>query len=97
MNNFQNFGYNINTVILEGVSMDNEIKGMTILKIETDPINSTYTVTSHAGSSVNEIAFAVHVVIKTLIRDGHIKTKKEFDKLVNKYFNDSQYAEVKNV
>jgi hypothetical protein len=77
--------------------MSNEIKGMTILKVDTDPINSTYTVTSHAGSSVNEIAFAVHVVIKTLIRDGYIKTKKEFDKLVNKYFNDIQYAEVKDV
>lgn len=77
--------------------MGDEIKGMTILKVDTDPINSTYTVTSHVGSSVNEIAFAVHVVIKTLIRDGHLKTKKEFDKLVNKYFNDMQYAEVKNV
>ena len=76
--------------------MQNDIKGMTILKVDTDPINSTYTVTSHTGSSVNEIAFAVHVVIKTLIRDKHIKTKQEFDKLVNKYFNDLQYSEVKD-
>lgn len=79
--------------------MDNtgkDIKGMTILKVDTDPVNSTYTVTSHAGSSVNEMAFAVHVVIKTLIRGGHVKNKKEFDTLVKKYFEDSQYAEVED-
>lgn len=68
----------------------------TVLLVTVDNASSTYTVESPKGSSVNEMAFAVMVTIRTLIREGHIKNKTEFDKLVKQYFTDPQYAEVKN-
>lgn len=74
--------------------MDNEY---VVLEVRTDPEKSTYTVKSCQDSSVNEMAFAVAVVIKVLVRDGLVKSKSQFDKLVKKYFTDSQYAEVEDV
>ena len=71
------------------------IKVKTVLKVTTDAETSIYQVHADEGSSVNEMAFAVSVVIKTLIRDGHIKTRHDFMKLVNKYCTDTQYDEVK--
>lgn len=48
----------------------------------------------YPGMTVAEIAFDVMVTIRLLLQDGHIKEKAEFDKLVEKYFTDPQYAPV---
>lgn len=61
----------------------------TILKVTCN--ENTYQVSAEQGSSVNEMAFAVMVVIRTLIKANYIKEKKEFIRLVNKYFDDPQY------
>jgi len=49
--------------------------------------------------TVAEIAFCHMVTIRLLLQDNYIKSKREFDNLVKKYFNDPQYApiEVKDV
>lgn len=69
---------------------------VTVLRVDTDLENSTYSVSARKGSTVNEMAFAVSVVIKTLVRDGYIKNYHEFMKLIKKYCTDSQYEEVTN-
>lgn len=56
--------------------------------------DGNYVVYGHRKSSVPEVAFEVMIIIRTLITEGHIKNKAEFDKLVKKYFNDPQYAPV---
>lgn len=65
-----------------------------ILSVIADESMSTYRISACPGSSVNEMAFAVMIVIKALIRDGFIKNKRVFDRLVSKYYQDSQYSEV---
>lgn len=50
----------------------------------------------YPGMTVAEIAFDVMVTIRLLMKDGYIKDKKEFDKLVKKYFTDSQYLPLEN-
>lgn len=50
----------------------------------------------YPGMTVAEIAFDVMVTIRLLIQDGYIKDKKEFDKLVKKYFTDPQYLPLEN-
>jgi hypothetical protein len=54
-----------------------------------------YQVYTYPGMTVAELAFNVMVTIKLLLDGKYIKTKKEFDALVTKYFNDPQYAPVK--
>ena len=44
--------------------------------------------------TVAEIAFNVMVTIRLLEKDKYIKDRHEFMKLVNKYYNDPQYAPV---
>lgn len=66
----------------------------TVLKVTTDLNGTTYDVSADEGSSVNEMAFAVMVVIRALIKTGNIKDAKEFTDLVNKYLTDVQYEEV---
>lgn len=66
----------------------------TVLKVETDFEKSTYTVSAEQGSSVPEMAFAVMVVVRTLIKNDLIKSCKDFTDMVEKYFNDPQYQEV---
>lgn len=46
----------------------------------------------HPGMTVEETAFCHMVTIRLLLKDGHIKSKREFDKLINKYFTDPKYA-----
>lgn len=67
-----------------------------VLAVRFNHDKNVYTVSTSQGSSVNEMAFAVMVVIKTLMRDGYIKDSKEFIDLINKYLGDPQYEEVKN-
>ncbi len=55
-----------------------------------------YQVYVYPGMTVAEIAFNMMVTIKLLLKDGYIKSKAEFDALIEKYFNDPQYAEVKD-
>jgi hypothetical protein len=54
-----------------------------------------YQVYLYPGMTVAEIAFNVMVTIRLLLQDGYLKNKGEFDKLVKKYFNDPQYAPLK--
>ena len=49
----------------------------------------------YPGMTVAEIAFDVMVTIRLLLQEGYIKDKKEFTKLVDKYFNDPQYKPLK--
>lgn len=66
----------------------------TVLKVTTDAATSTYRVSADQGSSVNEMAFAVMVVIRSLIKTKNIKTPEEFLDLAKKYLTDVQYQEV---
>ena len=56
-----------------------------------------YQVYLYPGMTVAELAFNVMVTIRLLEKDGYIKDKEEFDALVTKYYNDPQYAPVKEV
>lgn len=67
----------------------------TVLKVTTDLNGTTYDVSADEGSSVNEMAFAVMVVMRALIKTGNIKDAKEFMDLVNKYLTDVQYEEIR--
>lgn len=65
-----------------------------VLAVSYNVTDDTYTVGTCQGSSVEEMAFAVMVVIKTLERDGHIESPNTFLDLVDKYLNDPQFEEV---
>lgn len=54
-----------------------------------------YQVYVYPGMTVAEIAFNVMVTIRLLELDGYIKDKSEFDALIEKYYNDPQYAPIK--
>ena len=56
-----------------------------------------YQVYTYPGMTVAEIAFNVMVTVRLLEIDGYIKDKDEFLALVNKYYNDPQYAPVTEV
>lgn len=56
-----------------------------------------YQVYLYPGMTVAEIAFDMMVTIRLLEKDGYIKDKSEFDSLVNKYYNDPQYAPIEEV
>lgn len=68
-----------------------------ILQIGVLSDDKGYQIYCYPGMTVEEIAFCHMVTIRLLIKDGHIKTKREFDKLINKYFTDSQYAPLEDV
>lgn len=70
----------------------NEVTSVDILKVSTDN-EGRYSVTIEKGMSVEEVAFAMAVVIKVFGRDGVIK-QEEMLELVKKYIDDSQYQEV---
>ncbi len=65
-----------------------------ILAVAFDEEANTYSVDIPAGSSVQETAFAMAIVIKCLIRDGIIEKSSDMTNLVNKYVDDPQYQEV---
>lgn len=56
-----------------------------------------YQVYTYPGMTVAEIAFNVMVTVRLLEMDGYIKDKDEFLALVNKYYNDPQYAPIAEV
>lgn len=66
-----------------------------IVGVAFNEANNTYSVDIAQGGSVNEVAFAVSVVIKCLVRDGVIENNEYFTDLVNKYLTDPQFNEVK--
>lgn len=49
----------------------------------------------YPGMTVAELAFNVMVTVRLLEADGYIKDKDEFLALVDKYYNDPQYAPLK--
>lgn len=51
-----------------------------------------YQVYIYPGMTVAEIAFNMMVTIRLLEKDGYIKDKEEFDRLIEKYYRDPQYA-----
>ena len=51
-----------------------------------------YQVYLYPGMTVAEIAFNVMVTIRLLEQDGYIKDKEEFVALINRYYDDPQYA-----
>lgn len=51
-----------------------------------------YQVYIYPGMTVAEIAFNMMVTIRLLEKDGYIKDKEEFDRLIEKYYQDPQYA-----
>ena len=56
-----------------------------------------YQVYLYPGMTVAEVAFNVMVTIRLLEQDGYIKDKAEFDALIDKYYNDPQYAPIEEV
>ena len=59
--------------------------------------NSAYQVYTYPGMTVAEIAFNMMVTVRLLEMDGYIKNKDEFLALVEKYYNDPQYAPITEV
>ncbi len=56
-----------------------------------------YQVYLYPGMTVAELAFNMMVTIRLLEQDGYIKDKAEIDALIEKYYNDPQYAPIKEV
>ena len=71
---------------------DNQFRPL--LSISFNEQNSQYTIDIGQGMSIQELAFGVMVLTKILIRDGFIKNKREFDRMVTNYYKDGQYSEV---
>lgn len=57
--------------------------------------DADYQVYLYPGMTVAEIAFDVMVTIRLLEHMKYIKNKTEFIKLINKYYDDPQYAPIK--
>lgn len=53
-----------------------------------------YQIYLYPGMTVAEIAFNVMVTVRLLEKDGYIKERDEFMKLVEKYYTDPQYAPI---
>lgn len=68
---------------------------MLIVSLDID--KNIYQVDVSKGSTVNEIAFNMAVVIRCLLKDKVIKDVTEMTDLVIKYCTDGQYDEVKEV
>ena len=56
-----------------------------------------YQVYLYPGMTVAEVAFNMMVTIRLREQDGYIKDKAEFDALIDKYYNDPQYAPIMGV
>jgi hypothetical protein len=76
--------------------MDNEkiVINDRILQYGVVSNGTDYQVYLYPGMTVAEMAFDVMVTIRLLEQDGYIKDKAEFDALINKYYNDPQYAPI---
>lgn len=68
-----------------------------MLTVSLDIDKNIYQVDVPKGSTVNEIAFNMAVVIRCLLKDNVIKDVTEITDLVIKYCTDGQYDEVKEV
>lgn len=56
-----------------------------------------YQVYLYPGMTVAEIAFNVMVTIRLMEKDGYIKDKSEFLALIDRYYEDPQYAPIEEV
>lgn len=68
-----------------------------MLTVSLDIDKNIYQVDVPKGSTINEIAFNMAVVIRCLLKDKVIKDVTEMTDLVIKYCTDGQYDEVKEV
>lgn len=67
-----------------------------ILAISFNVETNQYNIGGCQGTSVNEMAFGIMALAKTLVRDGHLTSTDEFIDKIKKYCDDPQYEEVKN-
>lgn len=65
-----------------------------ILAVAFNEKENVYSVDIPSGSSVQETAFAMAIVIKCLVKDGIIENSSDVITLIDKYVNDPQYQEV---
>lgn len=77
--------------------MDEQNNKVLMLAIALDTDKNVYSVDIPKGSTVNEVAFNMAVVIRCMVKDGVVKDAKEMTDLIIKYSTDSQYEEVKEV
>lgn len=56
-----------------------------------------YQVYTYPGMTVAEMAFNVMVTIRLLEENEYIKGKEDFTSLIDKYYNDPQYAPIEEV
>lgn len=73
--------------------MENNTK--LIVSVSFNETTGKYDICIPQGMSAHEVAFAVHVIAKCFERDN-VMSSKGFMKLIRKYLNDPQYAEVKD-
>lgn len=55
-----------------------------------------YQVYTYPGMTVAEMAFNVMVTIRLLENGKYLKSKDDFIKLIDKYYNDPQYAPIED-
>lgn len=77
--------------------MDEQNNKVLMLAVALDTDKNVYSVDIPKGSTINEVAFNMAVVIRCMVKDGVIKDAKEMTDLIIKYSTDSQYEEVKEV
>lgn len=77
--------------------MDEQNNKILMLAVALDTDKNVYSVDIPKGSTINEVAFNMAVVIRCMVKDGVIKDAKEMTDLIIKYSTDSQYEEVKEV
>ena len=76
------------------MSNEEQNNKMVLISVSFDCDKNVYTVDLAKGSNVAETAFAISVIIKCLLRDGMLKSEKDFTDLILKYLSDPQYNEV---
>ena len=69
----------------------------TILQIILSEDGQKYSISASEGVSFNEVMFGMAATIRCFVRDGVIKSPEEATTLLNRYLNDEQFAEVKEV
>lgn len=75
--------------------MDEQNNKVLMLAVALDTDKNVYSVDIPKGSTINEVAFNMAVVIRCMVKDGVVKDAKEMTDLIIKYSIDSQYEEVK--
>lgn len=77
--------------------MDEQNNKVLMLAVALDTDKNVYSVDIPKGSTINEVAFNMAIVIRCMVKDGVVKDAKEMTDLIIKYSTDSQYEEVKEV